>query len=403
MSLSLYSPKQEENIFIRKQAVTWRRSDLITEEQLDDIHHAVTSDLRQTNLFFRILFFIFTLLLTCAMTGLLVWLINDSSDKNGSIVMVLFGVSYYIIAEYIVRKKKFYRHGIEEGLAVMAMILLCVGCGIFLLTGILTDKQTLRVVTVLTAITSLLIYLRFGWLYGAIIGILALCALPFQFSLSAETERLALLGMMCVTFLLGLLADRKAGEDFKKERNALLLTSLLVAIYLTVNLYIFGVIGLLTGDVRIAHFNPASFPPYIYWSSYALTFLIPMTVIYWGLQSRRRFILNAGLLMTLATLTTNKSYLGMTRYAWDPAILGIVLVGLSLGLTRWLNSGADQKRFGFTAGDILKPESSGINLADVAAALTPSAIDAQQPPQANPSGPYLAGGATGGGGTQRNY
>ncbi len=403
MSLSLYSPKQEENIFIRKQAETWRRSDLITEEQLGDIHHAVTSDLRQTNLFFRILFFIFTLLLACAMTGLLVWLINDSSDKNGSIVMVLFGVSYYIIAEYIVRTKKFYRHGIEEGLAVMAMILLCVGCGIFLLTGILNGKQTLRVVTVLTASTSLLIYLRFGYLYAAIIGILALCALPFQFSLSATTERLTLLGMLCVTFLLGLLADRKVGEDFKKERNTFMLAGLLVAIYLTVNLHIFGVIGLLTGETRTAHFHPASFPPCIYWSSYVLTFLIPMTVIYWGLQSRRRFILNAGLLMTLATLATNKSYPGLTRYAWDSAILGIVLVGLSLWLTRWLNSGADQKRFGFTAGNILTPEGSGINLADVAAAPTPSAIDARQPPAAQPPETYLEGGATGGGGAQRNY
>jgi len=34
MNLSLYSVRQEENIYIRKQAQTWKRSGLITDDQL---------------------------------------------------------------------------------------------------------------------------------------------------------------------------------------------------------------------------------------------------------------------------------------------------------------------------------------------------------------------------------
>jgi len=106
--------------------------------------------------------------------------------------------------------------------------------------------------------------------------------------------------------------------------------------------------------------------------------------------------------MACVTLATNKSYLGWTRYAWDPAILGIILVGLSLIITRWLNSGVDQRRFGFTARNILKPEEGGITPADVAAALTPGVIETQQPP-AGTQEQFYKGGTSGGGGAEGQY
>ena len=39
MNLCLYPSQQEENIYIRKQAQTWQRSGLITNEQLAGIDH----------------------------------------------------------------------------------------------------------------------------------------------------------------------------------------------------------------------------------------------------------------------------------------------------------------------------------------------------------------------------
>jgi hypothetical protein len=403
MSLSLYSPGQEENLFILRQADTWRRSDLMTEEQLRHIQTSVTSDLRQTNLFFRILFFTFTFLCAGTITGLSIWLMENSGGPVLAAMLIFSGSIYYIAAEFIISKKQFYRYGIEEALAVIAMILVCAGCGWLLNEMILTSGQAFKTALVLLALFGCWIYLRFGYLYTALIGVLALCAIPFQFSLPSTVERLLLLGILCSAFLLGLLDDTKAAEDFKKERSAWMLTCLLAAIYLAVNLHIFGVIGWLAGQTGITHFRPESFPPFIYWSSYALTFLIPAAALYRGMKSRRRFILNAGLLMALATLVTNKSYLGMTRYAWDPAILGVVMIGVFFLLTRWLNSGSDQKRFGFTVREILKPKETGISLTDAASALTPGTQENMQSPHARPSEPDLEGGASGGGGAQRNY
>ncbi|MEN6488186.1 MAG: hypothetical protein ABFD66_04775, partial [Smithella sp.] len=246
------------------------------------------------------------------------------------------------------------------------------------------------------------IYLRFGLLYAAAISIVALGVIPFQFNLSPATARMMLFFVLCVIFLFSLHVDQSDIEDFWKDRYTKIQAFLLTAIYLTVNLQIPGLFGLITMDHHTMHLNPKLFPPSIYWSSYVLTFLIPTAAVYRGIKSRKRLIINVGLVMACVTLATNKSYLGWTRYAWDPAILGIVLVGLSLFITRWLNSGPDRKRFGFTARDILKPEEGGITPADMAAALTPGLIDAQQP-QAGAQEQYFKGGSAGGGGAEGKF
>ena len=402
MKLNLYPPQQEENIYIRRQAQAWQRSGLITEEQLDAINGHADPQLRQTNPFFRILFFVFTMLCAGAVVGLFVWLLDFKDANFIAVMLICFGAAFYIAAEYLAGKYLFYRHGVEEALAVMGMVLFCAGCGILLSENHLTLTQLRIVVPALLAITACWIYLRFGFLYAAAISIVALGVIPFQFNFSPAAERIMLFSVLCVIFVFSLLADKPDLEDFRKNRYAKIKACLLAAMYLTVNLEILGFSGLLMRDTHVVHLNAQLFPPSIYWSSYVLTFLIPAASIYWGIKSRKRLIINVGLVMACVTLATNKSYLGWTRYAWDPAILGMILVGLSLLITRWLNSGADQRRFGFTARDILQPEEGGITPADVAAALTPGVIDAQQPP-AGAQEQYFEGGASGGGGVEGKF
>ncbi len=402
MSLILYPPQQEENIYIRKQAQAWRRSGLITEAQLNAINDHTNIQLRQTNLFFRILFFVFTLLCAGAIVGLFVWLLDIREPNFAAITLILFGAVFYVAAEYLAGKHLLYRHGVEEALVIIAMVHFCAGCGILFSENHFTLTQIRIVVPALFAITACWIYLRFGFLYAAAISIVALCFIPFQFNLSPTTERLMLLSVLCVIFIFSLLADQPDIEDFQKDRYAKMQACLLAAIYLTINLQILGLAGLIMRDTHVVHLNPQLFSPSFYWSSYVLTFLIPAAAVYWGIKSRKRLIINVGLVMACATLATNKSYLGWTRYAWDPVILGIMLVGLSLIITRWLNSGADRRRFGFTARDILKPEECGISPADVAAALTPGVIDAQQP-QAHPEEKYFGSGTSGGGGAEGKF
>ena len=401
MTLNIYSSKQEENIYIRRQAGTWKRSGLISEDSWRAVQDHTGHPLRQTNLFFRILFFIFTLLCAGALAGLFVWLMDKMGDAMIAVMLMVFGMAYYIAAEYLVDKHRLYRYGIEEALLLVSMFLFVISFLVFTDDYHFSHQFIAVILCLLFFVMAFWIYLRFGYLYMALISFVALGVMPFQFSMSPVAERLGLLFVLCGILFFNLISDKPDIEGFRKDSYITIQAFLLAAIYLTINLQILGLAGLLLRETPNIHLDPKLFPPYVYWSSYILTFILPAGGIYWGIRSRKRLILNASLVMACATLATNKSYLGMTRYAWDPAILGMALIALSLLITRWLNHGPQKARNGFTALSILTPEDHGISLADAATALTPGAIDSGLPQ--TPQDPYSEGGRSGGGGASRNF
>ena len=401
MNFRIYTSEQEENICIRKKAKAWQRSGLISEEQLRLMEAETEPNVHQTNLFFRLIFFLFTWLCATAVTAFVIWLMKEPSDTAAMSILLLFSIPFYLSAEYVIKKYSFYRYGIEEALAIASIVSLCVGCGMLLDKYHLDYQIETIAVSLIFALTSFWVFLRFGFLYSALISITALSTIPFQLSLSPTEERAFLLLILCLILLINILLDKSDNEDFRKERNILIQACLLAAIYLAVNLRLPELVSLYFDDRSIILQPYAGFSPYIYWLSYILTFLIPTIGIYWGIKSRKRLIMNASLVLACLTLATNKSYLGMTRYAWDPAILGIMLILISTLITRWLSRGPNKARYGFTAENILKPESHGINLADIGAALTPGFVDSQQP-LSQPE-KYFDSGKSGGGGASRGF
>ena len=175
MNLCLYSPQQEENIYIRKQARTWQRSGLITNDQLNAILGYTNPDVRQTNVFFRVIFFIFTYLCAGALLGLFMWITDIRKPVPVSSTLIIAGIISYFSAEYAVTKFRFYRHGIEEALALMAMLFFCLGCGGLLSEYHLGNKQTIIAAAILCAVLAYWISLRFGFLYASFISIVAIC------------------------------------------------------------------------------------------------------------------------------------------------------------------------------------------------------------------------------------
>ncbi len=119
---------------------------------------------------------------------------------------------------------------------------------------------------------------------------------------------------------------------------------------------------------------------------------MPVLVLAFGIMKRRRAFIDTGLLISLITVVVNKDYLGLKHYAWDPAILGILLLGTALASLRLLKN----SKQGFTSEDLLKPEGHGIDLAVIAAFAAPSA---ESPGPADP----FSGGQSGGAGASRKY
>jgi hypothetical protein len=61
----------------------------------------------------------------------------------------------------------------------------------------------------------------------------------------------------------------------------------------------------------------------------------------------------SGLTTALATLLTNKAYLGRTPNTWDPILLGVLLAGTAILVRRWLAAGPGGQRHGFTVQSLV--------------------------------------------------
>ncbi|HTZ39085.1 MAG TPA: hypothetical protein VMB77_02925 [Syntrophales bacterium] len=400
MRISLYKADQEEKIYIRREARTWARSGLITKEQLGIIDSQTDPGLSQTNVFFRILFFLFTNSCVHAVIGFYVWIVGLQSEVSIAWFSLAFGIAMLSLAEYLVRRKAFHRHGIEEALALLGVAMACTGVVILISQLKVEPRWLIMAGATLASAGTFWLYLRFGFLYAAVISAACACVIPYQLSLPHEYERLILVMVLVIILLASIQAERSEPHDFRRERRTMLQACLLAGIYLAVNLRLPELGRTYFGYVP--YYRPhAGFVPCFYWATYGLTYLVPAIGLYHGLKRRKRIVINISLIAVLLTLATNKDYLGFKHYSWDPAVLGVVMVLFAIALMRWLANGPREARNGFTAKNLLKPENHGISLADIGAAILPGAIHANLPP-ASSDKPF-AGGQSGGGGAASGY
>ena len=137
-------------------------------------------------------------------------------------------------------------------------------------------------------------------------------------------------------------ASAMAGRSLNEVRmeNAFTLrAAAFVGMYLAVNLEITG--------VRFIGFGRAV-DGWFKWTTYALIWIMPALALWRGVVSRDRKLMLAGLATALATLMTNKPYLGQPQQTWDPMLFGLWLMVAAVSLRRWLASGPDGARGGFT-------------------------------------------------------
>jgi ABC-type multidrug transport system fused ATPase/permease subunit len=75
---------------------------LITDDQLTAMDNLTSPDVRQTNIFFRVIFFIFTYHCVAAMVGLFAWITKINSRMAISATLIIAGVIFYFLAEHLI-------------------------------------------------------------------------------------------------------------------------------------------------------------------------------------------------------------------------------------------------------------------------------------------------------------
>jgi uncharacterized membrane protein YgcG len=343
----IYAAHEEENLRTLRLLKDWVSEGFITEDQYRTMKADVRCGLRCTNVFLRFVFFLFTLISAVAAAGLvLVGLSIRMDSQSAGFVFLFFGALFYGGAELAVRKQQMYRHGVEEALAALSVLFLCIGLE-FAFIDRIHESAAEALPLAIGSLASFLIYCRFGFEYAFGAAMILAAFLPHYWTSSHAAQHLIVAAFYAAGLVVMIVVRRSHRFDFRDDEYSVTEALLWIGIYAALNLQISSVDQLRQGSGVPPNAN--EFPAFFYWLTYALIWILPGFTLWRGLRRKDRAVIAAALAAAILTLVTNKPYLGWPRHTWDAMLLGILLIGIALAAKRWLSKGPDGIRQGFTA------------------------------------------------------
>jgi len=403
--MSVYAASSEENLRARNLLTDWAGEGLLSQAQYQRLKQETVSDLRTTNIFLRLILFLFTLIGVIAAAALFfVTFLSRPSAQTLGIFLLIYAAVCYAAAEAAASQARFYRYGIEEALAVCSVGFLCVGLQeAFFRVAPYSPKPTgiQFLAPAAGALLSLWIWRHFGLWYAFLAAMVFAVFLPGYWTSSHSAQHV----IVAVLYAIGLLAVTAVRSrhhvDYVEDDYSLVEALLWLGIYLALNLQL-SPLNLRAqwwgGGTKAA----SEFASWFYWATWLLIWVLPPVVLARGVRQKDRFVIAVGAIAAILTFVSNKPYLGWPRHSWDPMLLGILLTGVALFIRRWLARGPGGIRGGFTAARISGKDKQWLNASSAVLGLvTPQSITPS--PQTTSADVRFGGGASGGGGAGGDF
>jgi hypothetical protein len=400
----LYSASSEETLRTRKILTDWVEEGLITKAQYELLQLETVSDLRTTNIFLRLVLFLFTLISVGAVAALFtVVFLSRPSQQTAGVFFLIFAAVCYAAAEFAVSQARLYRYGIEEALAVCSAGFLCAGMQAAFFSGSLYSSKPDAagfLVPAAGVVFSLWIWRRFGFSYAFLAAMIFVLFLPDYWTFSHSAQHLIIVAFYIVGLICVATVRSRHRFDYLEATFSLVEAFLWLGIYLAINLQLssLNLLARWWDGTRTA----SEFAPPFYWATWVLIWCLPPIVLARGIRQKDRSVIAVGAIVAILTLVSNKPYLGWPRHTWDPMLLGILLASVAFFIRRWLARGPGGIRHGFTAARLLQKDKHWINVgATVFGPLSPHSIT----PSTQTSSPdfRFGGGQSGGGGAGGDF
>ena len=192
--MRLYSASSEETLRARKLLKDWAGEGFLTKAQYQLLEQETVSELRTTNIFLRLVLFLFTLIIVGAAAGLFfVVFLSRPSEQTTGVFLLIFAAVCYAAAEVAVSQARLYRYGIEEALAVCSVGFLCAGMQAALFSGSPYSPKpdgAEFLVPAAGAVVSLWIWRRFGLSYAFLAAMIFVLFLPGYWTSSHSAQHL---------------------------------------------------------------------------------------------------------------------------------------------------------------------------------------------------------------------
>lgn len=381
-----YAVADEVRVALARRLKDWRKAGLLSTEQEQALRADLATDLRRTGLMLRLGLAAFTVIAGAAAVGLAFLVTDIRSEVAVSITCGLLAAAALGAATVLVRDAKLYRHGVEEALAVGAVGLAAFAVGLLSTEVFSNSSGSQAWFFAMVAVTAMgvEVYRRFGLQYVAVGALYAAALLPMAFSsIGTEAKRLFAALVCAGAFVAASRARRLADNDVRRDDAEVLRAAALAGAYLALNT-----------QILIEPFG-RGVDRWFHWGTWGLTWILPVVGVRLAVADRDPLLLRIALASGLASVLTNKSYLGWPRQPWDPMLLGVLLIAVALVLRRWLATGTDGERNGFTARQLVESEGATIQ------AVSLVSVAAQPLPERHPhepADPSFTGGRSGGGG-----
>jgi hypothetical protein len=399
----LYSASREETLRARKLLRDWVGEGILTKTQYQHLEQETVPDLRTTNIYLRLVLFLFTLIIVGAAAALFfVVFLSHPSEQTAGVFFLIFAVVCYAAAEVAVSQVRLYRYGIEEALVVCSVGFLSVGMQAALFSGSYFPKQDVAqsVVPAAGALFSLWIWRRFGFSYAFLAAMIFVVFLPGYWT-SSHSAQHVIVALFYATALACVAAVRPRRRfDYLDEGYSLVEALLWIGIYLDINLQLssLNLLNRWWGGLPVA----MEFARPFYWTTWVLIWCLPSVILARGVRRKDRFVIAAGAIAAVLTLVSNKPYLGWPRHTWDPMLLGILLTAVAVFIRRWLARGPDGVRHGFTDARLSGKDKRLLDAGSTALGLlSPSSITPA--PQTSSPDFRFGGGHSGGGGASSDF
>jgi hypothetical protein len=333
-----YADADEEAIRTAGHVRDWKQSGLLDPARAAAIESQLATGLKRTHWALRGVLFFFSASVIQSAVGFVYIVLTPDEPAVAGLLALIAGVGAVVVADLLIARFGFYRFGIEEACVVCAIVLIVGGVALFASAAHVRGDYLALVAFATAAFAGAAAYWRFGLLYCAAGATVCAAITPFFLDLPEAGARVAaavlLLGIHAVAGLL----RRPFEEDFPGDDYGIIESTAWLGIYAALNLE-------LKPDFLGVY---SSVAPAFYWATYAAIWLMPIVGLYRGIRQKHHWMIRASLLTALATLVTNKLYLGWPHHTWDPILLGVLLVATALGVRRWLTQGAEGQRNGFT-------------------------------------------------------
>jgi hypothetical protein len=381
-----YTDDEEERIHLQGEVREWTRSGWLDAAQGEALAAELRVDLRRTKPFLRAVLALFTALIVAAGVALFLTVFEVRSHFAIGVIAGLASLACLGAAELLVANYRCYRFGVEESFAVAAVVLLMWSGHELAISPEMARRSMAAVVALLIGSAGGFgLFRRFGFIYAAVASVICAAAIPFQLDLAPALQRSTAAVIITLVFFAVRPKRLQYGDDYPGNEYGYLQAAALAGVYLALNLQ-------LTGDSARA-------AVWFYRLTYVAIWALPVAAIRLGVRDRDRELMDVSGLLLLVTLLTNKAYLGWPRHTWDPIALGVLLIAVAVGIRRWLSTGSEGERHGFTATRLLDKDRAVLARVSIAASLGQPTVGtgsgaSSAPPPAEPFG----GGRSGGGG-----